>query len=78
MLYEVITHIDVDRVRIGARDVEGMNPAVATEPVLRRPRVEPVCREVIATGHELELLGRHDQVQKPLLRADRTIALRDS
>jgi hypothetical protein len=50
---------------------------VFAEHVLRDPGVEPVGREIIVAADELELITRHDQMQKALLGTDRAIAVRD-
>ena len=69
-------HVDVDLVRIGARHVKRMHPAVFAERVLGRPGVELVGRQVILTAKQLKLLRRHDEMKKTLFRADRAVALR--
>ena len=48
---------------------------MAAERVLRGVGVELVSREVFLPLQQLELLGRHDQVQDPLFCADRAVAL---
>ena len=68
-------HIDVDFVRVGARDVKGMDSAVAAEVMLGHAGVELVRRKVFRAAHELELVTRNDQVKEALLRADRAVAL---
>src|SRR2546423_223725 len=68
-------HVDVDLFGVGARHVEGMDAAVATEVMLRHAGVESVRRKLAVAGQQLELLARHDQMQDPLLRTDRAVAL---
>jgi len=50
---------------------------VLAEHVLRDPGVEPVGREIIIAADELELISRHDQMQKSFFGTDRAIAVRD-
>src|SRR5262245_8853508 len=69
------TDIDVDLVRIRARDVERMYPAVAAERVLGHLGVELVGGQIVLAADELEQLPRHDQMQEALLAADRAVAL---
>src|SRR2546423_2378591 len=71
-------HVDVDLFGVGARHVEGMDAAVATEVMLRHAGVEAVRRELAVAGQQLELLARNDEVQDPLLRTDRAVALADA
>src|ERR1044071_4296322 len=68
-------YVDVDLLGIGARYVEGMNPAVPAKTMLRHAGVESVGRKLIRSRQQLEALAGHDQVQDPLLRADRAVAL---
>ena len=69
--------VDVDLARIGPRRVERVDAAVAAELVLRDARVERVDSQVVGAGQQLELVGRHDEMQEALLAADRTIATFD-
>src|SRR5438477_6197743 len=48
---------------------------MAAEGVLRDAGVESIGRQVVASADDLEVLGRNDQVQDALLRADRAVAL---
>jgi hypothetical protein len=70
-------HVDIDLVRIGARHVERMNPAVFAKRVLCRLGVELISCQIILTADKLEALRRHDEVEKSLLHADRTITISD-
>src|ERR1700722_13289487 len=72
------TDVDIDLVGIGARHIEGMNAAGRAECVLGRAGVEPIGGQRVRTAEKLELLRRHDQMQKALLGADRAIALGDA
>src|SRR5262249_16388013 len=68
-------NVHVDLVGVGARHIERMHATVFAEHVLRDPGVEPIGREIIVAADQLELITRHDQVQKSLLRPDQTVAV---
>src|SRR5262249_42826481 len=68
-------HVHVDAVRVRPRRVERMNPADPAEPVPGYLRVERVGRERLLPAQQGEPLLGHDQMQKPLLRADGAVAL---
>src|SRR5262245_18931936 len=70
--------IDVDLVGIGTRHIEGMDAAGRAERVLSRAGVEPIGGQRVRTADELELFGRHDEMQKALFGADRAIAFGDT
>ena len=71
-------YIHVDFVRIRTGHVEGMNTAVLAERMFGYARVESVSGQLVLTAQELELLRRHDQVQKALFRAHRAVAICDA
>ena len=68
-------NVHVHAVRMGARRVERMNTACATERVLRDVGVEGVRREVARADEELERLGRDDEMDESLLLANAAIAI---
>jgi hypothetical protein len=55
-----------------------MDAAHLAERVLRGTGVELVGRKIVLSADQFELCGRHDQMQKPLLVADRAVAFRDA
>src|SRR5262245_26439611 len=55
-----------------------MNAAHLAEGVLRGAGVKLIGREIVLAADQLELLRRHDQMQEPLLAADRAIAIGDA
>src|SRR5579872_1844381 len=70
--------IDADFVGIGARHVERMNAANRAKGMLRRAGVEAVGGKRILAADELELLRRHNQMQKAFFPADRAVAVSDA
>ena len=74
---EIIQAADVDAggIRVEARVAEGVDAAVAAEPVFGGMGAELVQAQCLATGQQAESLGRHAVVQRPLLAADRAVAL---
>src|SRR5271167_428221 len=60
-------HIDVDLIRVGARNVERMNAAGGAERVLRDAGIEAVGRQRILAAQQLEQVPRHNQMQEALL-----------
>ena len=68
------THIHVDLIRIGTRNVKRMNAAGRTKGVLGDAGIEAVCGERILAAKELERIQRHDEMEKTLFAADRAIA----
>jgi hypothetical protein len=71
-------HIDIDLVGIGTGHVERMNAAGGAERMPRRAGIETIGGERVFAAEQFELLRRHDQMQKPLLGADRAIAFCDA
>src|SRR5262249_5487941 len=71
-------HVDVDFVRIGPWHVKRMDPTHLAESVLRNLGVVLIGGKAVTAAYELELLWRHDQVEKPFLRADRAVAVGDT
>src|SRR2546423_1466024 len=69
------THVDVDLVRIRARHVEGVNPAMTAKVMFGDAGIELVSRELFAAPQELEAVAWNDQMKNSLLRADRAVAL---
>src|SRR5580698_720207 len=69
-------HVDIDFVRIGARDVERRDSTLRTEVMLRDAGVEGISREISLGRQHAEILARDDPVQVTLPGADRAIALR--
>src|SRR5271165_5709381 len=72
------TDVDVDLIRIRARHVKGVNAAGRAECVLRRAGIESIDSQRVAAAFKLELLRRHDQMQKTLFGADRAVAFGDA
>jgi hypothetical protein len=70
------THIHVDLIRIGSRDVKWMYSARGAKGVLGDAGIEPVCRERIFAAYQLEGIRRHDEMEKAFFPADRAIAFR--
>src|ERR1700730_382386 len=68
------SRIDVNLVRVGARNIQRCDAAVGAEMMLRDARIEGVGRDVLDRRHQAKALPGHDPVQIPLLRADRAIA----
>src|SRR4029077_19158495 len=68
------TDVDVDLIRIGARNVDRMDAAGGAEGMARRAGVEPVSGQRILAADEFERVGRDDEMQKAFLAAHRTIA----
>ena len=68
------TDVDIDLIRIGARNVERMDAAGGAEGMARRAGVEPVSGQRILAADEFERVGRDDEMQKAFLAAHRTIA----
>jgi len=72
------THVDIDLIGVGTRDIEWMNPARGAKRMLGRAGIEAIGRQRVGAGDQFELFRRHDEMQKALLGADRTIAFRDA
>src|ERR1019366_4330139 len=72
------SHIDVDTVGIGARNIERCDPAIRAEEMLRDFRVEGVGRDVIGRCDQPERGPLNDPVEVALLRANRAVAFRDA
>src|SRR5262249_44621521 len=70
-------HVDVNLVRVRARDVVRMNPAGWAKVVLGRLSVELVESHCVCWGEQAELPRFDDQMQKPFLGANRTVAIDD-
>jgi hypothetical protein len=68
------THIHVDLIRIGTRNVKWMNAAHGAKSVLGDAGIESVGRQRILAAEELECIRRHDEMEKPFFAADRAIA----
>src|SRR6202790_3047899 len=68
------SRIDVNLVRVGARNIERCDAAVGAEMMLRDARIEGVGRDVLDRRYQAKALPGHDPVQIPFLRADRAIA----
>src|SRR5579864_7718857 len=62
-------NVDVDLIRIGARNVERMDAASRAEGVLGRAGVELISRQRILAAEQFERVRHHDEVQKALLGA---------
>src|SRR5262245_13097956 len=60
---------------MGARDVEGVDPADLAERVLRHAGVEAVGGERLRPAQQGEVIARHDQMQIGLFGADRAVAV---
>src|SRR6202034_664579 len=58
-------------------DVEGLHAAGRAEEMLGGVRVEGICRERFAPAHQVESIGRYDQVQIPAFFAHGAVAVRD-
>src|SRR4051794_6915039 len=69
--------VDAVVLRIGARLIEGVNAAMPAEGMLRGTRAEGVGRQIVRAAEDFEPLMEHRQVQYPLLRANRAVALAD-
>ena len=61
-------------VGVGARHVERLDAAVATEKMLRHARAEGVAREAVGALQQAEARRRHDQVQETGHVADGAVA----
>lgn len=70
------THIHVDLIRIGARNVKWMYSARGAKGVLGDTGIETVCRQRIFAAYQLEGIRRHDEMEKAFFAADRAIAFR--
>ena len=68
------THIHVDLIRVGTRNVKRMNAAGGAKGMLGDAGIKTVCRQRILTAKELEGLRRHDEMEKTFFAADRAIA----
>jgi len=68
-------HIDIKGIWVRTRSVKGMNPADAAEHMLGNPRVKSVGYQSLCPLEQRKLLRRHNQMQKPLLAANRAIAV---
>ncbi len=66
--------IDADLVRVRPRHIKRVHAAMPAKGVLGRVGVELIGRELLAALQQLELRGRHDQMQDALLGADRAVA----
>src|SRR5205807_8384622 len=69
------THIDVDLIGIGTRNVKRMNAASSAKSVLRDTGIKSIGRQRILAADQLECFRRHDEMKKAFFAADRTIAL---
>jgi len=69
--------IDVDFVGIRARHVERMNAASRAKGMFCRAGVEPIGGERVLAADKLELLRRHNQMQKAFFATDRAVAVGD-
>src|ERR1017187_2683252 len=72
------SHIDVDAVGIGARNIERCNAAIRAEEMLGDFRVEGVGHDVIGRCDQPERGPLNDPVEVALLRANRAVAFRDA
>src|SRR6202043_2236587 len=69
------THIDIDLVGIGTRNVKRMNAARSAKSVLRDSGIESIGCQRILPADQLECFQRHDEMQKAFFATDRAIAL---
>jgi hypothetical protein len=67
--------VDAETVRIGARDVERLDPASATEEMARHAGVEGVFNEHLGAGEQSKTRGRDDEMPERRHRADRAVAV---
>lgn len=66
--------VDGEAVRIAARDVERLDPAMAAEQVLGSAGIEGVAAQIICAGQQRETRCRDDQVFEAGHRADGAVA----
>jgi hypothetical protein len=71
-------NVDIDLVRVRARNVIGVDTADRTKVVLGRPGIELIEGHCIGRSEQTELFRLDDEMEKPLLRANRTVASNDS
>src|SRR6185437_5846286 len=72
------SRVDVDLVRVGARNIERRDAAIGAEMMLRDAGVERIGREIFRRRQQLEVFPRHDPMKISLLRADRAVAFADA
>src|ERR1700683_5552268 len=70
--------VDADLVGLRARHIEGVDAAMRAEGMLRYAGEESVGGERLLAREQLEILLCGDEVQDPLLRADRAVAFRNA
>jgi hypothetical protein len=68
-------HVHAIAVRIGARNIKGLNAAISAKPVLCDSGVELIFDEKLGTPLQSKPILRNDQVKKSALGADRAVAL---
>jgi hypothetical protein len=75
-VYAVETErVDCDAVRLGARHIERVHPAMQAKCVLGHTRTECIGGQRVLAAQQFEILRCHRQVEDALLCADGAIAL---
>jgi hypothetical protein len=72
------SHVDVERLRIGARYIERCDATIRTEEMPRGFRVERVRGDVVRLREQPERAARDDPVDVAFLRANRAVAFGDA
>lgn len=68
------SHVQAESIRVGSRNVERLDAAMAAEQVLRGIRFEPVCAQSALPRQQFKPAGRNDQVLEAAHPAHRTVA----
>ena len=73
--FDKTSHVDVDTVRIRARDIKRLDATDATERMLRHASIESVSRDMVSPPKQMKHRFRHDQVKKARHRTDGAAAV---